>query len=125
MQVLSLGAGSLAFVNVVKSLEPLFNAVFGAIFMKDMLPWQARRRCSRSPQAAAGGGTNPADRLLPWQVNACLLPVIAGVGIASATDLSFTWECFAYAMGSNLAFSLRGAPLRPRLLGLAPSVERL
>lgn len=79
--VLSLGAGSLAFVNVVKSLEPLFNVVFGAIFMNDVLP---------------------------WQVNACLLPVIGGVGIASAADLSFTWDCFGYAMGSNLAFSLRG-----------------
>jgi len=79
--VLSLGAGSLAFVNVVKSLEPLFNVVFGAIFMNDFLP---------------------------WQVNACLLPVVGGVGIASASDLSFTWECFGYAMGSTLAFSLRG-----------------
>jgi len=79
--VMSLGAGSLAFVNVVKSLEPLFNVVFGAIFMNDVLP---------------------------WQVNACLLPVIGGVAIASAADLSFTWDCFAFAMGSNLAFSLRG-----------------
>merc|ERR1719181_1249179 len=79
--VMSLGAGSLAFVNVVKSLEPLFNVVFGAIFMND---------------------------ILPMQVNACLLPVIGGVAIASAADLSFTWDCFAFAMGSNLAFSLRG-----------------
>lgn len=79
--VLSLGAGSLAFVNVVKSLEPLFNVIFGAIFMSDVLP---------------------------WQVNVCLLPVVGGVGIASAADLSFTWDCFAYAMGSNVAFSLRG-----------------
>ena len=38
----------------------------------------------------------------------CLLPVIGGVAIASAADLSFTWDCFAYAMGSNVAFSLRG-----------------
>jgi hypothetical protein len=38
--VMSLGAGSLAFVNVVKSLEPLFNVIFGAIFMGDVLPWQ-------------------------------------------------------------------------------------
>ena len=87
--VMSLGAGSLAFVNVVKSLEPLFNVVFGAIFMKDVLP---------------------------WQVNACLLPVIGGVGIASAADLSFTWDCFAYAMGSNVAFSLRGV-LSKKLMG--------
>ena len=79
--VLSLGAGSLAFVNVVKSLEPLFNVAFGAIFMKDYLP---------------------------WQVNSCLLPVVVGVGYASAAELDFTWECFAFAMGSNLAFSLRG-----------------
>jgi solute carrier family 35 protein E1 len=79
--VMSLGAGSLAFVNVVKSLEPLFNVVFGAIFMNDVLP---------------------------WQVNACLLPVIGGVALASAADLSFTWDCFAFAMGSNVAFSLRG-----------------
>ena len=79
--VMSLGAGSLAFVNVVKSLEPLFNVLFGAIFMKDVLP---------------------------WQVNACLLPVVGGVAIASAADLSFTWDCFAFAMGSNVAFSLRG-----------------
>jgi len=79
--VLSLGAGSLAFVNVVKSLEPFFNVVFGAIFMGD---------------------------ILPWQVNACLLPVVLGVAIASAAELNFTWDCFAYAMGSNLAFSLRG-----------------
>jgi len=79
--VMSLGAGSLAFVNVVKSLEPLFNVVFGAIFLND---------------------------LAAWQVNACLLPVVGGVAIASAADLSFTWDCFAFAMGSNLAFSLRG-----------------
>ena len=42
------------------------------------------------------------------QVNACLLPVIGGVALASAADLSFTWDCFAFAMGSNVAFSLRG-----------------
>merc|ERR1711988_1754478 len=79
--VMSLGACSLAFVNVVKSLEPFFNVVFGAIFMND---------------------------ILPWQVNACLIPVVLGVAIASAAELNFSWDCFAYAMGSNLAFSLRG-----------------
>ena len=35
--VLSLGAGSLAFVNVVKALEPLFNVAFGALLMDDVL----------------------------------------------------------------------------------------
>ena len=47
--VMSLGAGSLAFVNVVKSLEPLFNVVFGGIFMNDWLPWQVS-----SPPMEAG-----------------------------------------------------------------------
>lgn len=79
--VMSLGAGSLAFVNVVKSLEPLFNVVFMAIFMGDMLP---------------------------WQVNACLLPVVGGVGYAASAGAEFSFDCFAFAMGSNLAFSLRG-----------------
>lgn len=88
--VLSLGAGSLAFVNVVKSLEPLFNVIFGALIMGDVLP---------------------------WTVNACLLPVIGGVGIASAADLSFTWDCFAYAMGSNFFFSLRGVLSKKALAG--------
>eukprot|EP00965_Chrysotila_dentata_P262986 6214726-Pleurochrysis_carterae.AAC.6 len=40
--VASLGAGSIAFVNVVKSLEPFFNVVFGALLMNDVLPWQVR-----------------------------------------------------------------------------------
>jgi len=79
--VAALGAGSLAFVNVVKSLEPFFNVVFAAVIMGDVLP---------------------------WQVNICLLPVVAGVAIASAADMSFTWDAFAYSMASNLFFSLRG-----------------
>ena len=79
--VASLGAGSIAFVNVVKSLEPLFNVLFGAVLVGDNLP---------------------------WQVNLCLLPVVGGVALASAGEVDFTWECFLYAMGSNVAFSLRG-----------------
>ena len=66
--------------QVVKSLEPFFNVVFGAIFMKDVLP---------------------------WKVNACLLPVVAGVALASAGELDFTWDCFFFAMGSTVAFSVR------------------
>ena len=46
--------------------------------------------------------------ILPWQVNACLVPVVGGVALASASDVSFTWACFALAMGSNFFFSLRG-----------------
>ena len=87
--------------------------------MGDVLPWQA---CPRRPAAASTSRTEASpilDRRVdasalrqtlprPSQVNACLLPVVVGVGLASAAELNFTWDCFAYAMGSNLAFSLRG-----------------
>ena len=53
-------------------------------------------------------GPNSAQGILPWQVNACLIPVVGGVALASASDVSFTWACFALAMGSNFFFSLRG-----------------
>eukprot|EP00873_Tetraselmis_striata_P018700 jgi/Tetstr1/438964/TSEL_027457.t1 len=36
-----------------------------------------------------------------------LVPIVAGVVVASATDLSFTWYGFATAMASNLAFQSR------------------
>ena len=65
----------------------------------------ARLRSARSLGAAL---TRCADAARASQVNACLLPVIGGVALASAADLSFTWDCFAFAMGSNVAFSLRG-----------------
>ena len=36
-----------------------------------------------------------------------LVPVCAGVAIASAGELSFTWACFGAAMMSNLLFASR------------------
>lgn len=48
------------------------------------------------------------SRSLLLQVNACLIPVVLGVALASAAELQFTWDCFAFAMGSNIAFALRG-----------------
>jgi len=85
--VLSLGAGSISFVNVVKSLEPFFNVVFAMVFMRDFVP-------------------------LP--VLLTLVPVVVGVGIASSADMEFTWLCFACAMGSNIFFSLRGVLSKAR-----------
>lgn len=79
--VMSLGAGSISFVNVVKALEPFFNVVFGMVFLRDFVP-------------------------IP--VLLTLVPVVVGVAIASSADMSFSWLCFACAMGSNLFFSLRG-----------------
>ena len=36
-----------------------------------------------------------------------LLPIVAGVALASVTELSFTWLAFGGAMLSNLAFATR------------------
>eukprot|EP00966_Prymnesium_polylepis_P302093 6979197-Prymnesium_polylepis.1 len=63
-------------------------------------------RCRTRVYTRAHGATRRRDACA--QVNSCLLPVVIGVAIASAAELNFTWDCFAYAMGSNLAFSLRG-----------------
>ncbi|KAJ1616272.1 triose-phosphate transporter family-domain-containing protein, partial [Pavlovales sp. CCMP2436] len=91
--VLSLQAGSISFVNVVKSLEPFFNVIFAMIFMHDYVP-------------------------LP--VLLTLVPVVVGVGIASSADMEFTWLCFACAMGSNVFFSLRGVLSKVTMKAIRP-----
>jgi len=79
--VVSLGAGAVSFTHIVKAAEPAVSAAISAIFLKSFMP-------------------------LP--VYASLLPVMGGVAIASATELSFTWLGFGAAMVSNVASALRG-----------------
>ena len=43
----------------------------------------------------------------PLTTYATLLPVVAGVSIASLSELTFSWTSFLGAMGSNTAFLLR------------------
>lgn len=78
--VISLGAGAVSFTHIVKAAEPFFSTVMSAVFTKSYFP-------------------------VP--VYLALLPVVGGVGIASLTELSFSWVAFLNAMGSNTAFSLR------------------
>lgn len=96
--VASLGAGSIALVNAVKSIEPLSTAAASAILFGDVLP---------------------------WQVNVCLLPIVAGVALASSADHQpFNRECCIYAMASNIFFSLRGV-LSKRALTAFPAEKAL
>ena len=78
--VLSMGLGAVSFVHVVKAMEPVFAAALSAVF---------------------------AGTVMAAPVYASLLPVCAGVAIASAGELSFSWGCFGAAMMSNLLFASR------------------
>ncbi|CAM9382710.1 unnamed protein product [Choristocarpus tenellus] len=88
--VIGLGAGAISFVHIVKAGEPLFTALFSAVFLKQIF----------SPL-----------------VYATLIPVVAGVGIASLKELDFKWLALGGAMGSNIAASSR-AILAKRSMGM-------
>jgi len=79
--VMSLGAGSVAFANVVKSSEPLVSVVMGILFGMGV------------PSAMECGS---------------LVPIIAGVGIASMAEPEFSMLAFSCAMLSNVLFAARG-----------------
>jgi solute carrier family 35 protein E1 len=79
--VVSLGAGAVSFTHIVKAAEPAVSAFLSGVFLKEYLP-------------------------LPVYIS--LLPVMGGVAIASATELSFTWLSFIAAMISNVASASRG-----------------
>lgn len=78
--VLSLCAGAVSFTHIVKALEPFFSAIVSAV--------------------ASGV-------ILAPRVYATLVPVVAGVSVAVAKELSFSWLSFGTAMFSNLAFAMR------------------
>eukprot|EP00752_Nemacystus_decipiens_P001588 g1549.t1 len=88
--VIGLGAGAVSFVHIVKAAEPLFTALFSAIFLKQIF----------SPL-----------------VYLTLVPVVAGVSLASLKELDFKWAALGGAMGSNLAASTR-AILSKRSMGM-------
>jgi solute carrier family 35 protein E1 len=77
---MSLGAVNVSLTHTIKSLEPFFTVFLSFIFL----------------------GSVPT---LPVMLT--LVPIVAGVVIASATDLSFNWYGFTTAMASNLAFQSR------------------
>eukprot|EP00871_Galdieria_phlegrea_P004889 jgi/Galph1/5400/GphlegSOOS_G4058.1 len=78
--VVSLGSVAVSFTHVVKALEPFVNVVASAVILRSTFP---------------------------LAVYLSLLPVVGGVMIASATEISFTWVGFLSAMLSNFAFTAR------------------
>jgi solute carrier family 35 protein E1 len=79
--VVSMGSGAVSFTHVVKAAEPAVSAAMSAIFLK---------------------------QYLPVSVYLALAPVMAGVALASLTELTFTWKAFGGAMVSNVASAGRG-----------------
>mmetsp|Transcript_66149 Transcript_66149/g.96864 ORF Transcript_66149/g.96864 Transcript_66149/m.96864 type:complete len:430 (+) Transcript_66149:22-1311(+) len=72
--------GSVSFVSVIKSLEPLFSAAIGVPVLGDRLP------------------------LRIWL---SMMPVCAGIAMASISEVAFTWQCFWVSQLSNVCYALR------------------
>lgn len=77
---LSFAAVAISLTHTVKTLEPAFNVVLSKVVL--------------------GTAT-------PLPVIASLVPVMLGVSLASAAELSFNWLGFLSAMASNLTFGFR------------------
>jgi solute carrier family 35 protein E1 len=73
--VVSLGLGSVSFVQVVKAAEPFFTAFISMIWMKEFLPLSAYLS---------------------------MIPVIVGVVLASVSELQFSWVCLLSGSLSNM-----------------------
>ena len=78
--IVSFSSGAVSFTHVIKACEPVIAALLSSMLLKTPTP-------------------------LP--VFASLVPIILGVGLASATELSFTWLGFASGMASNVFYQLR------------------
>lgn len=78
--ILAIGSGSVSFFHVVKCAEPVFTAVFSALIL---------------------------GQIFSWQVYFSLIPIIFGVAVAGATEISFTWFGFSLAITSNFMYQLR------------------
>lgn len=81
--------GTVAFTNVVKTLEPLFTCALSAVFLGQIF----------SPL-----------------VYLSLLPVIAGVILASTNEVSFSMISLVSGLASNLMFALRALSAK-RVMG--------
>lgn len=77
---MSLGKVSVAFTHTVKSTEPFFSVALTPSILGDVPT---------------------------WGIIGSLFPIVAGVALASAADVSFNWIGFFAAVGSNVALQSR------------------
>mmetsp|Transcript_34958 Transcript_34958/g.87526 ORF Transcript_34958/g.87526 Transcript_34958/m.87526 type:complete len:417 (-) Transcript_34958:476-1726(-) len=77
---ISLGKVAVSFTHTIKSCEPFFSVVLSAIFLGDI----------------------PSVALV-----ASLVPLVAGIALASFTEPSFHWVGLFSALGANLTFTSR------------------
>ncbi|CBZ52832.1 hypothetical protein NCLIV_026210 [Neospora caninum Liverpool] len=78
--VISMGCGAVSFTHIVKASEPVLTALLSGIFLR---------------------------QIFTWQTYLSLAPIVAGVIMASVTELSFTWMAFWCALLSALGSSSR------------------
>jgi len=78
--VIAFFAGAVSFGHIVKASEPVVSSLLNFLFMGEVLA---------------------------WPVYASLMPIIGGVALASASEMSFNWLCFGAAMGSNIGSASR------------------
>ena len=88
--VIALGAGAVSFAHIVKASEPVVTCGLNALLLGEVLP---------------------------ASVYATLIPIIAGVGIASMKELSFTMLALGSAMLSNVSSAARGVLSKKTMSG--------
>lgn len=126
---MSFAAVAISLTHTVKTLEPAFNVVMSQLFMgkrhlrsfrthaePGILWWSsgplasaAAYRTHESPIVLIMDVPPPAPSgtSTPLPVIASLIPIMVGVSLASASELSFNWLGFNTAMLSNLTFGVR------------------
>lgn len=88
----SFAAVAVSFTHTIKTLEPLCSALGTWLF----------------------NGV-----VYPTPVYLALVPIMVGVALASASELSFTWLGFLTAMGSNISFAGRAISSKPLMSNLS------
>ena len=79
--MIALGSGAVSFTQVVKAAEPASTALISALFQSSFLSMKAYLS---------------------------LIPVIIGVALSSATELTFSWYCLSAGLIANIFASARG-----------------